>query len=195
MATMRAWQVYRHGEPRDALRLVDLEVPEPGPGEVRIGVTAACLGLARRVHVPGRLPAHPAAALRRRPGSGRCDHRRRPWRGSGRWDPGHEHDGLHQWPGRLRRADHRQRPGRLRPVAVDERRRRRRLLHRLPHRVDRPGAAGTGLPRRAPGRARRIRRQRGGRHPARERSSAPTSSPPPEDPSGAPSAGSRAPTW
>lgn len=42
---MRAWQVYRHGEPRDALRLVDLEVPEPGPGEVRIGVSAACLGL------------------------------------------------------------------------------------------------------------------------------------------------------
>ncbi len=45
VTTMRAWQVYRHGEPRDALRLVDLEVPEPGPGEVRIGVTAACLGL------------------------------------------------------------------------------------------------------------------------------------------------------
>ena len=42
---MRAWQVYRHGEPRDALRLVDLEVPEPGPGEVRIAVAAACLGL------------------------------------------------------------------------------------------------------------------------------------------------------
>jgi NADPH:quinone reductase len=45
MATMRAWQVYRHGEPRDALRLVDLEEPEPGPGEVRIAVSAACLGL------------------------------------------------------------------------------------------------------------------------------------------------------
>ena len=42
---MRAWQVYRHGEPRAALRLADIEVPEPGPGEVRLAVNAACLGL------------------------------------------------------------------------------------------------------------------------------------------------------
>ena len=38
---MRAWQVFRTGEPRDALRLTDLPVPEPGPGEVRVRVLAA----------------------------------------------------------------------------------------------------------------------------------------------------------
>ena len=42
---MRAWQVQGAGEPIDVLRLVEREPPEPGPGEVRIRVTAAGLGL------------------------------------------------------------------------------------------------------------------------------------------------------
>jgi NADPH2:quinone reductase len=42
---MRAWQVVRHGEPAEALELVDLPVPEPGPGDVRVAVAAAALGL------------------------------------------------------------------------------------------------------------------------------------------------------
>jgi NADPH2:quinone reductase len=42
---MRAWQVTRHGAPREALELVDREVPEPGPGLLRIRVAAAALGL------------------------------------------------------------------------------------------------------------------------------------------------------
>ncbi len=42
---MRAWQVQGKGEPRDVLRLVDLPAPEPGPGQMRIAVTAAGLGL------------------------------------------------------------------------------------------------------------------------------------------------------
>jgi NADPH2:quinone reductase len=42
---VRAWQVQSLGEPRDALRLVELEPPEPGAGEVRLRVTATALGL------------------------------------------------------------------------------------------------------------------------------------------------------
>jgi NADPH2:quinone reductase len=42
---MRAWQVQGSGRPLDVLHQVDLEPPEPGPGEVRIRVTAAGIGL------------------------------------------------------------------------------------------------------------------------------------------------------
>lgn len=42
---MRAWQVEQHGKPHDALRLVDIESPTPGPGEVRLRVRAAALGM------------------------------------------------------------------------------------------------------------------------------------------------------
>ena len=34
---MRAWQVQKAGEPIDVLHLVELELPQPGPGQVRIG--------------------------------------------------------------------------------------------------------------------------------------------------------------
>ena len=40
---MRAWRVHRHGEPTDVLQLDDVEVPTPGPGEVRVAVDAATL--------------------------------------------------------------------------------------------------------------------------------------------------------
>ena len=42
---MRAWQVTTFGEPRDALRLADIDEPTPGPGELRIRVEAAAVGL------------------------------------------------------------------------------------------------------------------------------------------------------
>jgi NADPH2:quinone reductase len=42
---MRAWQVQHHGEPTTALRLVDLPEPDPGPGEIRVTVRAAALGM------------------------------------------------------------------------------------------------------------------------------------------------------
>jgi len=42
---MRAWQVQAHGEPADVLRQVSVELPEPGPGQLRIRVTAAGIGL------------------------------------------------------------------------------------------------------------------------------------------------------
>ena len=40
---MRAWQVHRLGDPEQALRLAETEEPQPGPGEVVIGVRAAAL--------------------------------------------------------------------------------------------------------------------------------------------------------
>jgi NADPH2:quinone reductase len=42
---MRAWQVVKHGEPKEVMLLGEKAVPEPGPGEVRILVRAAALGL------------------------------------------------------------------------------------------------------------------------------------------------------
>lgn len=42
---MRAWQVTTFGEPRDALRLADIDEPIPGSGELRLRVEAAAVGL------------------------------------------------------------------------------------------------------------------------------------------------------
>ncbi len=42
---MRAWQVDRAGEPLDVLELVECDPPVAGPGDLRIGVRAAALGL------------------------------------------------------------------------------------------------------------------------------------------------------
>jgi NADPH2:quinone reductase len=42
---MRAWQVQAAGEPIEVLHAVELDVPEPGPGQLRIRVTAAGIGL------------------------------------------------------------------------------------------------------------------------------------------------------
>jgi NADPH2:quinone reductase len=45
MSRMRAWQIEKHGEPREALAIAEVPVPEPAAGEVRIRVEAAALGL------------------------------------------------------------------------------------------------------------------------------------------------------
>jgi NADPH2:quinone reductase len=42
---VRAWQVQGSGRPLDVLHQVELDPPAPGPGEVRIRVTAAGIGL------------------------------------------------------------------------------------------------------------------------------------------------------
>jgi NADPH2:quinone reductase len=42
---MRAWQVTRYGRPEDALAQRDVALPEPGPGEARVRVEMAALGL------------------------------------------------------------------------------------------------------------------------------------------------------
>jgi NADPH2:quinone reductase len=40
---MKAWRVVRHARPSQALRLEDVEAPEPGPGELRIATRASAL--------------------------------------------------------------------------------------------------------------------------------------------------------
>lgn len=42
---MRAWRVNRAGEPADVLELSDVAVPEPGPAQLLVRVTAAGIGL------------------------------------------------------------------------------------------------------------------------------------------------------
>jgi len=42
---MRAWQVVKFGEPQEALRLVETELPKPPPGLLRVRVAACALGL------------------------------------------------------------------------------------------------------------------------------------------------------
>lgn len=42
---MRAWLVDHHGEPRDVLRAAAVDEPVPGPGEIRVRVAAAAVGL------------------------------------------------------------------------------------------------------------------------------------------------------
>ena len=44
-ATMRAWRVHSYGAPTEVLTLEAVEVPEPGPGEVRVKVAAIPLNL------------------------------------------------------------------------------------------------------------------------------------------------------
>jgi NADPH2:quinone reductase len=56
---MRAWQVQGVGEPSEVLHLVERDLPEPGPGEVRIRVTAAGLGLPDVFMCRGTYPLTP----------------------------------------------------------------------------------------------------------------------------------------
>lgn len=56
---MRAWQVRRHGAPRDALERVDLPEPAPGPGEARLRVGAAAIGLPDVLMCRGSYPLTP----------------------------------------------------------------------------------------------------------------------------------------
>jgi NADPH:quinone reductase len=56
---MRAWQVQRAGEPIDVLREVELDPPEPGPGQVRLRVTAAGIGLPDVFMCRGTYPLTP----------------------------------------------------------------------------------------------------------------------------------------
>jgi NADPH2:quinone reductase len=42
---MRAWQVIEHGEPSEALKLVDIDEPSPGPGQLLMRTIATGVGL------------------------------------------------------------------------------------------------------------------------------------------------------
>lgn len=57
--SMRAWQVTQHGTPREALRLVDVEVPEPGPGQVRVRVLASAMNFADSLLCSGEYQVRP----------------------------------------------------------------------------------------------------------------------------------------
>jgi NADPH2:quinone reductase len=57
---MRAWQVTDCGEPLDVLKLVDRAPPEPGPGQVRVRVVAAGVGLPDVLMCRGSYPLTPA---------------------------------------------------------------------------------------------------------------------------------------
>jgi len=57
---MRAWQVDRTGEPDEVLELVEREPPAPGPGQLRIAVRAAALGLPDAFMCRGSYPLTPA---------------------------------------------------------------------------------------------------------------------------------------
>ena len=57
---MRAWQVRAHGEPREALEQVELPGPEPGPGQLRVRVEAAGIGLPDLLMCRGQYPLTPS---------------------------------------------------------------------------------------------------------------------------------------
>ena len=56
---MRAWEVRAAGEPAEVLHLVERDLPQPGPGEVRMRVTAAGLGLPDVFMCRGTYPLTP----------------------------------------------------------------------------------------------------------------------------------------
>ena len=56
---MRAWQVTEQGEPADVLGLVEIDPPEPGPGQVAIAVEAAAVGLPDVLMCRGTYPLTP----------------------------------------------------------------------------------------------------------------------------------------
>ena len=56
---MRCWQVVRHGDPTVAIELVDAEEPMPGPGEVRLRVLGAAVGLPDVFMTRGSYPFTP----------------------------------------------------------------------------------------------------------------------------------------
>lgn len=57
--SIRAWQVTRHGSPHEALRLVDVETPEPGPGQVRVRVLASAMNFADSLLCSGEYQVRP----------------------------------------------------------------------------------------------------------------------------------------
>jgi len=56
---MKAWEVRAAGEPAEVLHLVERDAPEPGPGEIRLRVTAAGLGLPDVFMCRGTYPLTP----------------------------------------------------------------------------------------------------------------------------------------
>ncbi|AYM09353.1 quinone oxidoreductase family protein [Agrobacterium tumefaciens] len=51
---MKAWRAEKFGNPKDVLKLVDVDVPIPGPGEALLRVLATNIGLPDRMMLEGR---------------------------------------------------------------------------------------------------------------------------------------------
>ena len=56
---MKAWQVQGVGEPADVMRMVERQLPDPGPGQVKIEVSAAGIGLPDVLMCRGTYPLTP----------------------------------------------------------------------------------------------------------------------------------------
>jgi NADPH2:quinone reductase len=56
---MKRWQAAQFGEVEDVLRLEDVDLPEPGPGEARVRVLAASLALPDLMMIRGEYPYLP----------------------------------------------------------------------------------------------------------------------------------------
>jgi len=56
---MKAWRVHQYGAPREALKLDDVEAPQPGPGEVKIRVTSVTLNFNDLDGIHGRYKTVP----------------------------------------------------------------------------------------------------------------------------------------
>jgi NADPH:quinone reductase len=59
---VRAWQAVEHGAPRDVLRLVDVDAPTPGPGEVLVRADAITLNFNDIDGIHGRYATVPVPA-------------------------------------------------------------------------------------------------------------------------------------
>src|ERR1700742_2118857 len=58
---MKAWQVHGAGEPADVMRMVERQLSDPGPGQVKIEVSAAGVGLPHVLMCRGICPLTPPA--------------------------------------------------------------------------------------------------------------------------------------
>ena len=58
---MKAWQVHGVGEPADVMRMVERQLSDPGPGQVKIEVSAAGIGLPDVLMCRGTYPLTPPA--------------------------------------------------------------------------------------------------------------------------------------
>ncbi|SPM32327.1 NADPH:quinone reductase or related Zn-dependent oxidoreductase [Mycobacterium rhizamassiliense] len=56
---MKAWQVHGAGEPANVMRVVERQLPDPGPGQVKIAVSAAGIGLPDVLMCRGTYPLTP----------------------------------------------------------------------------------------------------------------------------------------
>src|ERR1035441_10122910 len=55
----KAWQTHGVGQPPDVMRIGQADLPELAPGEMRVKVRAACLGLPDYFMCTGEYPAAP----------------------------------------------------------------------------------------------------------------------------------------